>query len=123
MSESSAKTPVLIELSESQVDRVVRSALGTGNMSVLLSGPSDLSDLAEAALERMDDVRFSRSLLFGLLLLAAFPADGSYLGSVEAARMLEMSPSTVHRYLTTLVAVGLLERDPSTRKYRLMNAR
>jgi IclR helix-turn-helix domain len=118
----SARTPVLIELSEAQVDRVVRSALGTGNMSVLLSGPLDASDLIEAALKQMDDVRLSRSLLFGLLLLAVFPADGSYLGVVEIARMLELSASTVHRYVTTLVAVGLLERDPTTRKYRLMDA-
>jgi DNA-binding IclR family transcriptional regulator len=31
-----------------------------------------------------------------------------------------MNTSTTHRYVTTLLAVGLLERDPSTRKYRLV---
>ena len=30
-----------------------------------------------------------------------------------------MSPSTAHRYALTLVEVGLLERCPRTRKYRL----
>jgi DNA-binding IclR family transcriptional regulator len=30
-----------------------------------------------------------------------------------------MNPTTTHRYLSTLVAVGLVERDPGTRRYRL----
>jgi DNA-binding IclR family transcriptional regulator len=30
-----------------------------------------------------------------------------------------MSPSTAHRYAFTLVELGLLERSPTTRKYRL----
>jgi DNA-binding IclR family transcriptional regulator len=30
-----------------------------------------------------------------------------------------MSPSTTHRYMTTLLAVGLLEQEPRTRRYRL----
>jgi DNA-binding IclR family transcriptional regulator len=53
-------------------------------------------------------------------MLASFPSDGSYLGNAEIARMLEMNPSTTHRYVSTLVAVGLLERDPATRRYRLV---
>jgi len=38
---------------------------------------------------------------------------------VDVARQLGLSPSTTHRYITTLVAFGLLVQDPSTRKYRL----
>ena len=40
-------------------------------------------------------------------------------GIVELANDLGMSPSTAHRYAHTLVEVGLLERCPKTRKYRL----
>jgi DNA-binding IclR family transcriptional regulator len=29
-----------------------------------------------------------------------------------------MSPSTTHRYVKTLKAVGLLEQNPTTREYR-----
>lgn len=65
------------------------------------------------------DTRLSRSLLRGLSLLTGFGADGEERGIVELAEDLGMSPSTAHRYALTLVEVGLLERCPRTRKYRL----
>jgi Fic family protein len=114
-----AAEPVFIELSAAQVDQVVRAASGAGNMSVLLSGLEDVREALAAAPQQMEDPRLSRSVLAGLFLLAAFPADGGYLGIAEVARMLDMNTSTVHRYISTFVAVGLLERDPSTRRYRL----
>jgi IclR helix-turn-helix domain len=119
----SANEPVILELTPAQVDRVLRHALGAGNMSLLLSGLSDVRDALEDAPWQLEDQRLSRSLLFGLLLLAAFPADRSFIGNAELARILDMNISTVHRYISTLVAVGLLERDPTTRKYRLADVR
>ncbi|MBA3808525.1 MAG: helix-turn-helix domain-containing protein [Solirubrobacterales bacterium] len=53
------------------------------------------------------------------MLFASFPQDGSELGINDLARLTEMNPSTTHRYVTTLVEVGLLQRDPKTRRYRL----
>jgi hypothetical protein len=117
---------VLIELSKSQVDQVVRSAGQGGTLSVLLSAVKDpewplaLDSDEWAHPAQMDDRRLSRSLLSGLLVLSCFPTDGGFLGIAELARMLDMNTSTTHRYVTTLLAVGLLERDPSTRKYRLV---
>jgi hypothetical protein len=110
---------VAIELSPAQIDRVIRSAAEGGSMSVLLSGLSDVREVLAREPRQMEDSRLSRSLLAGLLMLASFPTDGSYLANAEIARMLGMNPSTTHRYVSTLVAVGLLERDPSTRRYRL----
>jgi IclR-like helix-turn-helix domain-containing protein len=110
---------ITIELSAAQVDRVVRGAADGGNMSVLLSGLRDVRAVLAQEPRQLEDSRLSRSLLAGLLMLASFPADGSYLGNAEIARMLDMNPSTTHRYVSTLVAVGLLERDPATRRYRL----
>jgi IclR helix-turn-helix domain len=110
---------VAIELSPAQIDRVVRSAAEGGSMSVLLSGLSDVREVLAREPRQMEDSRLSRSLLAGLLMLASFPTDGSYLANAEIARMLGMNPSTTHRYVSTLVAVGLLERDPATRRYRL----
>ncbi|HLM87396.1 MAG TPA: helix-turn-helix domain-containing protein [Solirubrobacteraceae bacterium] len=96
-------------------------------MSVLLSALKDPSwtlasngDEEWAYPAQMDDRRLSRSLLSGLLVLSCFPADGRSLGIAELARILAMNTSTTHRYVTTLLAVGLLERDPATRRYRLV---
>jgi hypothetical protein len=117
---------VSIELSKSQVDQVVRSAGQGGTLSVLLSAvddarwPLSLGSDDWAFPEQLDDRRLSRSLLSGLLVLSCFPKDGGYLGIAELARILKMNTSTTHRYVTTLLAVGLLERDPATRKYRIV---
>ncbi|HEY2283552.1 MAG TPA: hypothetical protein VGH60_08390 [Solirubrobacteraceae bacterium] len=77
---------VLIELSQSQVDQVVRGAGEGGTMSILLSALRDpdwtLAVDSEdwSYPEQMEDRRLSRSLLSGLLVLSCFPADGGYLG-------------------------------------------
>jgi hypothetical protein len=117
--------PVTIELSKAQVDQVIRAAGEGGTMSVLLSALKDPKWTLAADSEewsypvQMEDRRLSRSLLSGLLVLSCFPADGGSLGIAELARRLDMNTSTTHRYVTTLLAVGLLERDSSTRRYRL----
>jgi hypothetical protein len=111
---------VVVELSPAQVDRVIRSAADGGSMSLLLSGLRDIREVLAREPSQLEDNRLSRSLLAGLLMLASFPTDGSYLGNAEIARLLDMNPSTTHRYVSTLVAVGLLERDPATRRYRLV---
>jgi hypothetical protein len=116
---------ITIELSKAQVDKVIRAAGQGGTMSVLLTALKDPNwalalDSGEwVQPEQMEDRRLSRSLLSGLLVLSSFPADGEYLGIAELARMLGLNTSTTHRYVTTLLAVGLLERDSSTRRYRL----
>jgi hypothetical protein len=115
--------PLSIELSESQVNRLLREASGAGNITLALSGLSGVHDVLEVAPRLLEDERLSRSLVSGLLMLAAFPADGSYVSNAHLARTLGMNMSTAHRYISTLVAVGLLERDPTTRKYRLAHGR
>jgi IclR helix-turn-helix domain len=117
---AAAAEKVVLELSAAQVDRVIRSASEGSSMSLLLSGLRDVREILAREPSQMEDNRLSRSLLAGLLMLASFPTDGSYLGNAEIARLLDMNPSTTHRYVSTLVAVGLLERDPSTRRYRLV---
>jgi hypothetical protein len=117
--QSSSGERLRIELSAAQVDQVVRAAADSGSISVLLSGIAGVRDALEAGPSQLEDARLSRSLLAGLLMLASFPADGSYLRCADIARMLDMNPSTVHRYVSTLFAVGLLERDSQTRRYRL----
>jgi DNA-binding MarR family transcriptional regulator len=110
---------VCLELSRAQVDRVIHMASAGGNLATLLTGLNDIQEAFVVAPEELDNRRLSRSLLAGLMLLACFPADGTYTGIAELARLRAMNPSTVHRYVSTLMAVGLLERDADTRRYRL----
>jgi hypothetical protein len=134
---------ITITLSPTQVDEVVRAASRgrTPSISTLIAdsliAPLRARDGAESpaggATKRAplvggylpgdtDDPRLSRSLLRGLSLLTGFGPDGGERGIVELAEDLGMSPSTAHRYALTLVELGLLERCPRTRKYRLPGA-
>ncbi|HTZ88334.1 MAG TPA: helix-turn-helix domain-containing protein [Solirubrobacteraceae bacterium] len=134
---------ITIALSPTQVDDVVRAAargrapsistLIADSLAEPLAGNGDSTrssrssrkaSARRAALVRgympaSADPRMSRSLLRGLSLLTGFGPDGEARGIVELAEELGMSPSTAHRYALTLVEVGLLERCPRTRKYRL----
>jgi hypothetical protein len=109
---------VMIELSQAQID----GALGEAERIGLIGGVEALAGLGDveflASLAQSDDPRFSRSLLQGLMVLACFPADGVDRSVRDVARELDMGVSTTHRYISTLVEVGLLERDPVTREYR-----
>jgi IclR helix-turn-helix domain len=116
---SSADDRVVLELSKVQIDHVIRAASGAGHVSFLLSSLDDVKDALGAGRGELEDPRLSRSLMLGLLVLACFPLDGTYLGNTEIAAMLDLHLSTVHRYISTLTAVGLLEREPVTRRYRL----
>jgi DNA-binding IclR family transcriptional regulator len=62
--------------------------------------------------------RLSTSLVRGLLVLLCLPADGAEVTVTGVAKTLGLSPSTTYRYVSTLVELGLAERDPTSRKYR-----
>ena len=111
-----------IELTRPQIDRVVRQASEGNGVAGLLRGLSDRGTLAARYEALSESPRLSRSLLLGLLVLAVFPADGGSLAVTDVAGKLSMSPSTTHRYMTTLLAVGLLEQDPRDRRYRIAPA-
>ena len=62
---------------------------------------------------------YSQSLERGLAILAAFRSGRSLLGVAELGREVGLSRSTSHHYVATLTALGYLEQDSETRKYRL----
>ena len=62
---------------------------------------------------------FSQSLERGLAILASFRSERPLLGVSELGRGVGLSRSTTHRYVATLVALGYLQQDPGSRKYRL----
>jgi IclR helix-turn-helix domain len=130
---------ISITLSPAQIDEVVRAASssrapsistliadslsaplsGTGDPSESTSPPRSVRTRGGYMPKPTSDPRLSRSLLRGLSLLTGFGPDGGERGIVELAADLDMSASTAHRYALTLVELGLLERCPKTRKYRL----
>ena len=126
--EDSAAPSVSITLSRNQVDHIVRAALGehaAPSVPALVAGTGFHRSHARQVLgsryrELQDNRRLSRSLLAGLLVLSCFPPEGVDMGIKDISEQLELNTSTVHRYVLTLVAAGLLERDPDTRRYRLL---
>ena len=109
---------ITIELSKAQINRVIREADEDDGLLGLLGGVEGLH--IQPSPEQLEDRRLSRSLLRGLMILASFPADGAARSVKELVEELDMGGSTTHRYISTLVAVGLLERDPVSREYRLV---
>src|SRR5438552_14993774 len=62
---------------------------------------------------------YSQSLERGLAILSAFKSGRPLLGVSELGREIGLSRSTAHRYVATLAALGYLQQDGSTKKYRL----
>lgn len=110
---------ISITLSPGQIEEIVRAAEPgrAPGFAALISAA--LSRAEETGLPAYDDRRLSRSLLRGLAILTCFGPDEPTLGLMEIAGRLQISPSTIHRYVITLVEVGLLEQSPKTRKYSL----
>lgn len=113
MTKNEQRQPISITLYPTQIDAIVRAAARSRapSVSTLIGGGYMPPNT--------DDPRMSRSLLRGLSILTCFGPDGDPRGILELARELDLSPSTAHRYAITLVELGLLERWPKTRKYRL----
>jgi hypothetical protein len=116
--------PVQIELSPAQVGQVVRAARGHRSLATALRDLADSSWAVEAVLKLANDPNgnLSSSLIWGLIVFAAFPKDGSVARNADLARSLGLSPSTTHRYLSTLVAAGVLEKDLVSRGYRCVSS-
>ena len=139
---NSEQVTISITLSPAQIDEVVRAASKSRVPSVstllanALNAPPAPKRRARSSTSRRarrgeqsrvrpyppiesPGPKLSQSLLRGLSLLSCFHPDGAPRGLVELAKASGMGISTTHRYAATLVEIGLLERDPKTRKYRL----
>jgi IclR family transcriptional regulator, pca regulon regulatory protein len=56
------------------------------------------------------DIRYSRSLDIGLAVLQHYRKERVVLGIIDVADILELGRSTTHRYLATLMALGVLDQ-------------
>src|SRR5712691_10227290 len=64
-------------------------------------------------------VTYSKSLERGLAILSSFASARPLLGVSDLSREVGLSRSTTHRYVATLAALGYLQQDSATKKYRL----
>ncbi len=108
--------PIAVELSRSQVEEIVRAASQRVGGGSLFAGLRESSRIDISAVARTNP-KLSSSLLTGLAVLGVFPRDGSSLSNAEVAQALNLGVNTAYRYVATLRAVGLVRRDPSTRRY------
>ncbi len=128
MGDKAERGRVFIQLTEDQVERVIvhkatDSAVGSREGSPTgASGKRTGHSTQWLFRTLMEDRSLSHSLLIGLQVLTCFPLDGTERGVAEVAKQLEMNNSTVHRYMSTLMRIGLLEQDLYSRLYRLANA-
>jgi hypothetical protein len=128
---------IAIALSSTQVEQVIRSAgqARNGTVSSLLMAALDnahsapdgdrqgrrrsLHEATQLAMANaLGDPQLSQSLLRGLAILSCYGPERPWRAIIDLAKELDMSPSTTHRYVKTLRAVGLLEQNPATREYR-----
>jgi DNA-binding MarR family transcriptional regulator len=104
-----------LALTPGQVTQVVE-AVSAEAQDLLISGLKEPQQLISSPL--LEDPKISKSLLLGLVVLISFPRDGSERGNKQIAQELGLAASTTHRYINTLLAAGLLEQNPTTRRYR-----
>jgi DNA-binding transcriptional ArsR family regulator len=104
-----------ITLTRAQVAEIVDSATEGESPAMLLRGMANPAAILDGA----DDGRLSRSLLRGFVILASLPRDRTSVGVSEIASRTGESASTTHRYLRTLLELGLIERDARSRRYCL----
>lgn len=66
------------------------------------------------------DPNLSQSLVRGMLILHVLWPRGTELGLAEIAEETGLGRSTVHRYVVTLMELGLVEQRETSREYRLI---
>jgi hypothetical protein len=114
------KPRATIMLTSTQVAQVIRQA---GRASWVLEKIEDPYPLREVMVPPVKDVTLSRSTLRALLILDSCDHHGEPRGITEVASELGLSPSTAHRYARTWIALGLLDQDVGTGRYRRADVR
>jgi predicted polyphosphate/ATP-dependent NAD kinase len=118
--ESPAARRVFIALTKAQTREILGSAAGVGDFSEVISLiAQDPESVAQSVAREWENERMSRSVLQGFRILSYFVRERRELKVIEVTKALQMSQSTAHRYLITLIAVGVLEQNPRARTYRL----
>ena len=110
-------TAVQIDLSDEQIELIVRQARREHALQQLLPEVGDFQAVREAARPLLEDPSCSQNLLRGLLVLSAFSLDGTGLELREVSRRVQIASSSTQRYARTWVGLGQLAQEPRSRRY------
>jgi hypothetical protein len=111
-------TDVTITLTAEQISEIQDRVAVAGEALRMLPGMSDPERFAASVAAALNEPGCSHSTLRALLVLSVFPTDGTPRALTDVASEIGLSPATTHRYLQTWLVVGVLERDPDSRRYR-----
>ena len=109
---------VTIRLTDAQVRRVVRERADDAGVRAWLDKLNDAERVERVMISVAGKSDYSVTIMRALLVLAAFPTDRTLRTLTEVSKQVSFSASTTHRYVQTWQAVGILEQDPVTRRYR-----
>jgi hypothetical protein len=110
---------IAITLTIDQIAQVVHESADAGPLERILAGLDSMEELRRVVLALLGQGhKYSRSALRSLLVLTALPLDGTECELTEIADATGLATSSLHRYLKTWKAVGIVEQDPQSRRYR-----
>jgi DNA-binding MarR family transcriptional regulator len=110
---------ISITLTMDQIARVVQESADAGPLERILAGLDSVEEFRRVVLGLLDQGhKYSRPALRSLLVLSALPLDGTECELTEIADATGLATSSLHRYLNTWKALGIVEQDPQSRQYR-----
>ncbi|HEY4809689.1 MAG TPA: helix-turn-helix domain-containing protein [Solirubrobacteraceae bacterium] len=110
---------ITITLTIDQVAQIVQESADEGPLERILAGLDSAEEFRRVLLGLLDQGhKYSQSALRSLLVLSALPLDGTERELTEIAEVTGLATSSLHRYLKTWKAVGIVEQDPHSRQYR-----
>jgi DNA-binding MarR family transcriptional regulator len=109
-----------ITLTIDQIAQVVQESAYAGPpLERILAELDSVDELRRVVLDLLDQGhKHSRSALRSLLVLSTLPPDGTECELKEIANATGLATSSLHRYLNTWKALGIVEQDPQSRQYR-----
>jgi hypothetical protein len=110
---------ISITLTIGQIAQVVQESTDAGPLERILAGLDSVEELRRVVLALLDQgQQYSRPALRSLLVLSALPLDGTGCELTEIAAATGLATSSLHRYLNTWKALGIVQQDPQSRQYR-----
>jgi hypothetical protein len=109
---------VTITLTDDQVGEVLQGSSGVNGVAGLLSEMSELDQLRAVVAPFIGDMAYSTATFRAAFVLAALPRDGSERTITDIAIEVGLSKSVTHRYMVSWMALGMVCKDPGSRRYR-----